>query len=180
VRKIEVREQESSTGGTIATILVGAVAGFAVGMYVAQRVGGFSGLAAKLRPRRRSGELRTDAYYEAAGEGFVDEDFDEDLDEADADDAEARDEIDEADYEVEDDFEENEGVPELEERVLEAFNNDPILSERAIDIGAIGPGDIELEGWVDDNSEAEHAVTLARGVPGVKSVANRLMVDAED
>jgi len=53
MRKIEVHEQESSTGGAIATILIGAVAGFAVGMYVAQRVGGFSGLAAKLRPRSR-------------------------------------------------------------------------------------------------------------------------------
>ena len=29
---------------------------------------------------------------------------------------------------------------ELEERVLEAFRNDPILAERAIDIGAIGDG----------------------------------------
>src|SRR4051812_33693157 len=32
----------------------------------------------------------------------------------------------------------------LEERVLEAFRNDPLLSERAIDIGAIGDGIIEL------------------------------------
>ncbi len=174
MRRIEVRERESRTGATIATILVGAVAGFAVGMYVAQRVGGFSGLAAKLRPRRRSGETRADAYYEAAGEDLLDEDYadEDDLDEVDLEEAEA----DEADDEADDSAESED--PILEERVLEAFSNDPILSERAIDIGAIGQGDIELEGWVDDDSEAEHAVTLARGVPGVRSVANRLMVDA--
>ncbi len=174
MRRIEVEEQESTSGGTLATVLIGAVAGFAVGMYVAQRVGGFSGIAAKLRPRRRSGELRTEAFYEADGEGFVGED----LDLTDEDDEElVEDELDDADDD--DEFEPEDGVPILEERVLEAFNNDPILSERAIDIGAIGPGDIELEGWVDDDSEAEHAVTLARGVPGVRSVANRLMVDVE-
>src|SRR5687768_11869042 len=55
----------------------------------------------------------------------------------------------------------------LEERVLEAFRNDPILSERAIDIGAIGDGIIELTGWVHEPDEATHAVTITRGVPGV-------------
>src|SRR5690349_16966326 len=95
---IKIQEKESSTGTTIATIVIGAVAGFAVGMYVAQRVGGFSGLAAKLRPRRKSGESRA-AYYEAAGEDFLDEDFedDEDLDEGDFE----EDEMDEADLEAE-------------------------------------------------------------------------------
>jgi BON domain-containing protein len=62
----------------------------------------------------------------------------------------------------------------LEERVLEAFRNDPILSERAIDIGAIGDGIIELTGWVHQPDEATHAVTITRGVPGVETVVNRL------
>src|SRR5207237_10352424 len=62
----------------------------------------------------------------------------------------------------------------LEERVLEAFENDPILAERAIDIGSIGAGTIELSGWVHDEGEAEHAVTVAGGVPGVRSVVDRL------
>jgi hypothetical protein len=65
----------------------------------------------------------------------------------------------------------NEG---LEERVLEAFRNDPILSERAIDIGGIGEDTIELAGWVNNEEEAEHAVVLARGVPGVETVVNRI------
>jgi len=68
----------------------------------------------------------------------------------------------------------------LEERVLEAFRNDPILSERAVDIGAIGDGIIELTGWVHAEAEATHAVTVARGVPGVETVVNRLAVREEE
>jgi len=71
----------------------------------------------------------------------------------------------------------------LEERVLEAFRNDPILAERAIDIGAIGDGIIELTGWVHEPDEATHAVTITRGVPGVETVVNRLdvrLADAEE
>ena len=64
----------------------------------------------------------------------------------------------------------------LEERVLEAFRNDPTLAERAIDIGAIGDGIIELTGWVHEPDEATHAVTITRGVPGVETVVNRLDV----
>jgi hypothetical protein len=72
------------------------------------------------------------------------------------------------------------GGPLIEERVLEAFNNDPILAERAIDIGAVGSSVIELAGWVDNDEEAEHAMTIARGVPGVETVVNRLLVDEEE
>ncbi|HJU65165.1 MAG TPA: BON domain-containing protein, partial [Gemmatimonadaceae bacterium] len=68
----------------------------------------------------------------------------------------------------------------LEERVLEAFRNDPVLSERAVDIGAIGDGIIELSGWVHTEAEADFAVTLARGTPGVETVVNRLMVGEEE
>jgi hypothetical protein len=68
----------------------------------------------------------------------------------------------------------------LEERVLEAFNNDPVLSERAVDIGAVGPGVIELTGWVYAPEEIEHAATLARGVPGVDSIVNQIMVRSEE
>jgi hypothetical protein len=82
------------------------------------------------------------------------------------------------DEEVDDDVESeiDEDDQELEERVLEAFRNDPTLSERAIDIGAIGDGIIELTGWVHEADEATHAVTITRGVPGVETVVNRLDV----
>jgi len=81
------------------------------------------------------------------------------------------------DDDLEDDESEVEEDDEaLEERVLEAFRNDPILAERAVDIGAIGDGIIELTGWVHEPDEATHAVTITRGVPGVETVVNRLDV----
>jgi hypothetical protein len=85
-----------------------------------------------------------------------------------------RDDDEEVDDDVETEMDEDD--QELEERVLEAFRNDPTLSERAIDIGAIGDGIIELTGWVHEADEATHAVTITRGVPGVETVVNRLDV----
>jgi hypothetical protein len=64
---------------------------------------------------------------------------------------------------------------ELESRVLEVFRNDPVLAERAIDIGAVGPGVVELTGWVDDAAEVSHALTVARGVIDVADVRNGLV-----
>jgi hypothetical protein len=169
------RDDDSSTGTTLATVLIGAVAGFAVGMYVAQRVGGYDGLANRLR--RRKGSDTESLRYEGTGQ------YDEIEDEIEDDVSEARfsSSLDEdADFNGMDATDEDESAPLLEERVLEAFNNDPILSERAIDIGSVGRGIIELAGWVDDDSEANHAMTLARGVPGVETVVNRLMIDDEE
>ena len=151
-------DDESSLGGTITSALLGAVAGFAVGMLVAQRVGGFSGLVESVK---RRGRTESDEDAEAAAPVVAD-DFSE--------------------YDDYDELE-DEGVPNegLEERVLEAFRNDPILSERAIDIGGIGEETIELAGWVNTEEEADHAVVLARGVPGVETVVNRIAVgDVEE
>jgi hypothetical protein len=150
---LRFEDDESSMTGTVTSVLLGAVAGFAVGMLVAQRVGGFSGLADKVRRRARSAEDDVEASAPAVADDFSE--YDEEYDEL-----------------------EDEGVPNegLEERVLEAFRNDPILSERAIDIGGIGEETIELAGWVNSEEEAEHAVVLARGVPGVGTVVNRIAV----
>jgi hypothetical protein len=153
-------DDESSLGGTITSALLGAVAGFAVGMLVAQRVGGFSGLVESVKRRGR-----TDGLEESEASGPV-----------------VADDFSEFDDEYDDELE-DEGVPNegLEERVLEAFRNDPILAERAIDIGGIGEETIELAGWVNSEEEAEHAVVLARGVPGVETVVNRIAVgDVEE
>ncbi len=70
--------------------------------------------------------------------------------------------------------------PDLEDRVLAAFNNDPVLSERAVDIGAVSPATIELTGTVYTREEAEHATVLAGGVPGVGTVVNRLSVRRDE
>jgi hypothetical protein len=158
------RDEEPSTGSTVATVLLGAAAGFAVGMFVAQRVGGFRGLASRLRGVVPEESERQFGIATAHTESEDDEIH------AHADDADRYDEIEEVDADA----------PLLEERVLEAFNNDPILAERAVDIGAMGTGIIELAGWVESDEEAEHAMTLARGVPGVTTVVNRLMVDDEE
>lgn len=151
------RDDESSSSGTVLGILVGAVAGFAVGMFVAQRVGGIDGLTAKLR---RRGVGRSDETLRGAHAASEDEDEFEDIEE--------------------DEFEGEDYDETLEERVLEAFRNDPILAERAVDIGSIGDGVIELAGWVEDDAESKHAVTLARGVPGVDTVVNRIAIGDEE
>ena len=156
---LRFQDDDDSLAGTVTSVMLGAVAGFAVGMLVAQRVGGFSGLAKKVRLRgsSRGGSMRPSGPAVADDFSEFDEDYDDEL--------------------------EDEGVPNegLEERVLEAFRNDPILSERAIDIGGIGDETIELAGWVNTEEEAEHAVVLARGVPGVETVVNRIAVgDVEE
>ena len=161
------RDDDSSTGTSVATALLGAVAGFAVGMYVAQRVGGFSGLTSRFRQRLQEREHSPHFDFEGEGEGY--DEIEDEAEEIYAGDADA--DVDDLD---------GDDVPLLEERVLEAFNNDPILAERAIDIGAMGSGVIELAGWVDNDEEAEHAMTLARGVPGVDTVVNRLLIDEEE
>jgi hypothetical protein len=149
-------EDDSSVAGTVTSVLLGAVAGFAVGMLVAQRVGGFSGLVKKVR--RGADEATADLTGPPVTDQFAE--FDE--------------------YEDDELEETTEEGSELEERVLEAFRNDPILSERAIDIGGIGEETIELAGWVTTEDEAEHAVVLARGVPGVITVVNRIAVGDEE
>jgi len=140
-------DRDESLGSAAAGLAIGALAGFAVGVVLAQKVGGVSGLAERIRERLHRGGA---------------EEREEDL------------------YEEEDELEENEEYAALEERVLEAFRNDPVLSERAVDIGAVSDGVIELTGWVNEEAEAEHAVTLARGVPGVDTVVNRLAVGEEE
>src|SRR5579871_866299 len=152
--RFRYRDDESSSTSTILGVLAGAVAGFAVGMLVAQRVGGFSGIGSKLR---RSGQDAMDAYRRRAAATDEDVEEGEDFDE----------------YE-EDDLETESWDESLEERVLEAFRNDPILAERAIDIGSISDGVIELAGWVENEDESQHATTIARGVPGVETVVNRI------
>jgi hypothetical protein len=69
---------------------------------------------------------------------------------------------------------------ELEERVLSAFTNDPTLRERAVDIGAVAEHTIELTGHVFTERESDHAAVIARGVPGVETVVNRLSIRQDE
>lgn len=152
---------------------VGAVAGLALGALLAERAGGVDGL---LRGGGGSGRRlpRPDGWRNE------DQNGDEFRPDSDADSELAPEAISHmhvrgrrTDVEDASDVEE---LETLEERVLEAFRNDPILAERAIDIGAVDRGTIELTGWVRASSEIGHALTLARGVPGVEAVVDRLAV----
>jgi hypothetical protein len=140
---LRYRDDDSQANGLV-YLAAGAVLGFATGLVVADRFGGFSALTTRIRERVLAARDDMMDEYDEDDEGYDDEIEDED--------------------------------EALEERVLEAFRNDPVLSERAIDIGAIGDGIIELTGWVHQSDEATHAVTLTRGVPGVETVVNRLEV----
>ena len=159
---IRYRDRETGAAGAV-FVAVGALAGLAAGVILAQRYGGVSGIGARVRDRvaarrgeEREGDQRPTGYD-------VPEYDDEPLQGAGGNDT--------------DDLDEGEM---LEERVLEAFRNDPTLSERAVDIGAVGEAIIELTGWVHSDDEAHHAVTITRGVPGVDTVVNRLEVREEE
>jgi hypothetical protein len=154
--RIRFRDDEPSSTTTVLGVLAGAVIGFAVGVYVSDRLGGVSGISNRLRRRAGAGRQGIPREPRAAN------DF-EDLEEFEADELE------------------DEGMDsDVEVRVLEAFRNDTILCERAIDIGSIGQGIVELAGWVDTEEESRHAVTIARGVPGVETVVNRLAIGDDE
>jgi BON domain len=155
-------EEEESSPRSVLYIAIGAAAGFAAGVLMAERFGGFKGLTDRIKDTfgGGTGEEEEEFDYEGLDEDEFDPDFDDD------------------------DFEPSKaslnGVEDLEERVLEAFRNDPILSERAIDIGAVEDAIIELTGWVNSDDEAHQAVVIARGVPGVETVVNRLTIRSEE
>ncbi len=164
---IRYSEEEESGSHSALFLAVGAVAGFAAGVLMAEQLGGLRGITDRIKDR-----------FGGAGTDLL-EDSDSDLDEFDEDDEDD-------DYEDDaDDYSASyvapiEGSEELEERVLEAYRNDPLLCERAIDIGAIQEGIIELTGWVNAEDEAKQAVDVARGVPGVETVVNRLAVRSDE
>jgi len=155
---------------SVLLVALGAVAGIALGMLVADRVGGIEGL--RRRGGRRSGrapgpdgwhddERPAEIVDELAGESTA------------VGDGARPPRADTATSPM------GSSVPTheaLESRVLEAFRNDPVLEARAIDIGAVGSGTIELTGWVESTGEIAHALILARGVPDVTAVVDRLAV----
>ena len=133
------------TGLGLAGLAVGLLAGLATGAYLAHRLGGSGRVAALVRrTRSRAGSVARELEAEA---GEIDtrdlEDEDQDYAVDDILDDESGDDWDDENDEDDDDgdaYDDDDAFssadPDLEERVLEAFTNDPILSERAVDIGA--------------------------------------------
>lgn len=140
--RIRYRDESPSIGGIVASITAGTLAGFAVGVVMAQKLGGLSGIASRIRRRFPDLDDGSDLHH---GYG------EDDLEEAEAD-----------------------GASLLEEEVLAAFEDDPVLSERAIDIASVGTGVIELSGWVRNEAESRRAEAVTRRVAGVEAVVNRL------
>ena len=139
---IRYRDESPSFGGMLASITAGAVAGFAVGVVVAQKMGGLSGIAARLSRRFPELDDGSDLHH-----GYGED-------------------------ELEDVEPDSEAL--LEEDVLDAFESDSVLAERAIDIASVGTGVIELSGWVRNEAESRRAEAVTRRVVGVESVVNRL------
>ena len=139
-------EEEESSSRNAIFIAIGAAAGFAAGVLMAERFGGFKGLTDRIKDTFGGGTAGEEEEfdYEGLDEDEFDPDFDDDIDTPKA---------------------SLNGAEALEERVLEAFKNDPTLSERAIDIGAVEDGIIELTGTVNSEEEAHQAVVVARGTP---------------
>jgi hypothetical protein len=126
-------------------------------------------------------DTELDSAYDAEFDEDEDDEDDEDEDE-DEDDGEEGEDNDAALADDGDDGDDEfaSADPELEDRVLEVFVNDPVLAECPVDIGAIRAGTIELTGAVQTREEYEHATTLADGVPGVETVVNRMNVREEE
>ena len=165
MKRIRLQDDEPSVGSIAAGVALGALAGFVVGIVVAQKVGGLAGLSSRIREKFETLTHRGDGAETHADGGYH------------ADDAEDEYE----DEERDDDFDSDaEGDSALEEGVLRAFRRDAVLSERAIDIGAIGEGIIELSGWVETQEESEHAMAVTRTVPGIVTVVSRLFIGADE
>ena len=121
------------------------------------------------------------APYENA-EMFDDDDDDEDgasLDDYDDDD-DFEDELEEVtrDNGVEASRRADDTSRRLEERVLRALSNEPVLGERSIEIAVVGEGVVELTGAVNAIEEVGLASAIARSVAGVTMVLNRIVVRA--
>ncbi|MGE5730084.1 MAG: BON domain-containing protein, partial [Gemmatimonas sp.] len=166
MKRIRLHREEPSAGGIAAGVTLGALAGFVVGIVVAQRVGGLSGLTSRLRDGFDTLIHRSQESLESLAGAERDQD----------------------EYEYDEEYDEHADVDArvldsgsaLEERVLRAFRRDAILSERAIDIGAIGEGIIELSGWVETQEESEHAMAVTRTVPGIVTVVSRLFIGSDE
>ena len=127
-------------------------------------------------------ELESEGSAESRGWGDDEDDEEEPLDDLDEDDLD--------EDELEDDLAavtRDNGAPatskraddlsrKLEERVLRALSNEPVLRARAVEIAVVGEGVVELTGAVHALDEVARASALVRSLPGVSMVLNRLVV----
>jgi hypothetical protein len=162
-RRRRIVSDDHSSAPLIAAV-AGGLAGVALGVLLAHKLGGVAGIKKRLRSvLGKGGAFDLDAMREFADEAFAGaQEFDYEWGEEEVESASS------------------EGAVELEARVLAAFMADPILSLRAVDIGATSDSVIELAGWVNSKSERMRATAIARRVAGVETVHNELLVGDPD
>ena len=190
-----IRVDDSRSDRTWLWLAGGAALGLAAGLLAAERLSGRKPtLGALVRRGKRLAALVADNWEPlletvgavrgafaggaAPAHGAWDGD-DEDLEEREEEEELEEDEedVEEEEEEEEDDEEEDADDAEgLDARVLEAFAHDPVLARRAIEIEEVEDGGIVLHGRVRTAREVKHAVTIARGVPGVARVRQRLTI----
>jgi hypothetical protein len=83
---------------------------------------------------------------------------------------------DEDDRHLDDEDERDADYDGLDARVLAAYDADPLLSTLPIEIDSPSEGTITLDGVVPSARLIAHAVTIARGTPGVDRVEHHLTV----
>lgn len=178
--RLRFRGRRQPSGRTLMLLALGAVTGIALGVVLADRSGKLDGLKSKVRDAKRRRRLAREEAPTARHAEDVD--VDHEIEDEDTHRYPSVRQPAEADIARGESAHAHEGPDdaELESRVLEAFRNDPTLQGRAIDIGAIGDGIIELTGWVHSPAEVGHALTLARGVPDVAHVMDRLTIRGTD
>lgn len=155
------RTRDDSSDGTLIWIAAGAAVGLIAGALVAERLSGRELTLRSLFDRGRTLATRAAERWEPLVEaalGVRDAWESEVEDEEDADD------------------EDDEDETALDARVLVAFSNDPVLASRDVEIESGDDDTIVLHGRVHTAREVAHAVTIARGVPGVAAVRQFLSV----
>ena len=168
-------DQDESDSRTMLWVAAGAAVGLVAGALLAERLSGRKLTTRTLwrRARKLSG-LAATRWQPLVGAALAMKDAGSARDDEDPDHEHADDES------LDEGFafssEPDDPAAGLDARVLEAFANDPILAERAVEIEETGDGQIVLHGRVYTPREVAHAVTLARGVPGVTGVKQRLAV----
>jgi hypothetical protein len=85
-------------------------------------------------------------------------------------------EFDDEDRHLDDEEELDGDYDGLDARVLAAYDADPLLATLPIEIDSPSTGTITLDGVVPSARLIAHAVTIARGTPGVERVEQRLTV----
>ncbi len=73
-----------------------------------------------------------------------------------------------------------EDAEHLEHRVLDALRRDVVLGRRAVRVGILQGGIVELTGRVNHGSEVGLAGDVVRAVGGVRTVLNHLLVAGAD